>query len=964
MMLLSVRIRWVACICLATVASAPRTSLAREPYAEFLQGLQQRGYGEQAVDYLRSIADKSDLPDELREMWDLEMAESLQLAAREAATAALATQWQAEAKQYREKFNREHPNHPAVPLAVVEQGDYLLERAIAHLRVGDRATEPASKQAAYDRATKTFAGARQYFEQALGMSLDAENAPPTPDAPMRRVWGEARTKLALIEYWLASMLSDSPGTAPPQPAPAESEEEAPAKVPMTARQAGFLAVALQLATIAAECRGESAGIVAQYWQGRALAEAGDNENALEMLDETLSFAPEPDEEPQNRREAAFFAEVTLLRLQLLRKQNRNPEILTEATSWLDAREKRPEAPGFHAISLELAKAKLAAAELELGPRRRTARKSALVYLANIAQAPGSQQLEALQLLRIERKVDNDALEPAQEIEELLALAAEEERNLMWLEAEKHLADALAAQEKLGTGQKLADTRENLSRLQLRRTRWLAGQGELLAAVTLAEQVLDQAADTSSAPAIAAIGTNAAARLLSNAAAEEQPEIHARLVRLAEQIRSRWPERVEADDAQIALGLAEAVLGQQDSALQRFESIAKNSSRFRQAQYQAGKLLWRQAAASSEKDSDAPPADEKQRLVERAKVCLTNAIPVEGDPASIVEPRDARPLLAEVCLAQRDAVAALEWLAPVVSGGMSANSSDIDHTLLRGMHAAVRAHVVLGQYDEARAIVFALEQVTPDTAEFNRIVLDMLRMSVRDLLADKSADEDTASGRTAPRDLPAANSQVDEMINSLAAREHLGPQEQLLLGDLCMFRGAHDQAAELYKALIDAAQTDPAFAAQSAQQLARARTRLVQLLRERGEYSRAIAETDILLKEHPRSLAIALERGRILEAWSRTDLSQVDAALKQWNDIRVALGKQTPRPAEYFEAVYSVALCLRRQAIVKKSPDDLAQARKLLDATLILSPKLSGPAMVAQYKKLLDDISRDRITPGK
>lgn len=961
-MLHSARIRRAALICLALVASADQRAAAREPYVEFLTGLQQRGYGEQAVDYLRAIADQPDLPPELREMWDLEMAKSLQLAAREAATASLATQWQTAAKEHRDKFNREHPNHPAVPQAIVQQADYLLDRAIAQVRVGQRAAEPTTKKVIFDRAAKIFADAKAVYDQALAMTLGADQAAPEPDAPMRLVWGETRTKLALIDYWLASTLPNSPTTAP-QPPAADAKESPPPATP-NSRQAAFLAVAMQLGTITAECRGESAGIVAQYWQGRALAEAGDTATALEMLDEVLSFSPEAEDEPDNRREAAFFAEVTLWRLQLLRQQNQEAALVSEATDWLAAREKRPEAPGYQSIALELAKSKLTAAELELGPRRRTARNAALVYLANLAQTPGSHQLEALQLLRTERQADRQELQPEQEIAELLALAAEEERNLMWLEAEEHLAQALAAQEKLGSDTSLADTRESLSRLQLRRARWLAAQGDQLEVVALAEHVLENASETSSAPAIVALGTNAAASLLANSAGEEQAQVHARLVRLAEQIRTRWPERVEADDAQIALGLAEAILGQQDAALARFEAITKNSARFRQAQYQAGKLLWRQAAAPADKDAGEPTRQQQQRLAARAKVCLTNGIPVEGDLASVVEPRDARALLAEVCLATGDATAALEWLAPVIAGGQAASADDVDLILLRGLHAAVRAQVSLGLFDQARDIVFHLEQISPDTAEFNRIVIDMLRMSIRDLIADKSSSEESPPAIPADDSASAVNSQLDELIKGLAAREHVSPKEQLLLGDLCMIRGAHDQATELYTRLIDTAGQDATLSAQSAQQLTHARARLVRLLRERGEYSRAIAETDVLLAENPRSLTIALERARILEAWSRTDLKQVDKALEQWNDIRLALSKQSPRPPEYFEAVYCVALCLRRQAVVNQSPELLEQARKLLDATLVLSPKLSGETMVVQYRKLIDELERDRSIPPK
>ncbi len=44
---------------------------------EFLHALQEQGYGDVAVDYLKTLKEHDEVPKELRETWDLEMSRSL-----------------------------------------------------------------------------------------------------------------------------------------------------------------------------------------------------------------------------------------------------------------------------------------------------------------------------------------------------------------------------------------------------------------------------------------------------------------------------------------------------------------------------------------------------------------------------------------------------------------------------------------------------------------------------------------------------------------------------------------------------------------------------------------------------------------------------------------------------------------------------------------------------------------------
>ncbi|MCI0357648.1 MAG: hypothetical protein L0211_04070, partial [Planctomycetaceae bacterium] len=112
--------------------------LAGEPYVAFLRGLQNRGYGEQALAYLESIAAQPDLPEELKSALDLERSKCLRIAATEAYDMAQRDARLAEAKRLAEKFFKENPNHPAAGAVLLSEADDTLlkgQMSLAEWRV-------------------------------------------------------------------------------------------------------------------------------------------------------------------------------------------------------------------------------------------------------------------------------------------------------------------------------------------------------------------------------------------------------------------------------------------------------------------------------------------------------------------------------------------------------------------------------------------------------------------------------------------------------------------------------------------------------------------------------------------------------------------------------------------------------------------------------------------------------------
>jgi len=72
-----------------------------------------------------------------------------------------------------------------------------------------------------------------------------------------------------------------------------------------------------------------------------------------------------------------------------------------------------------------------------------------------------------------------------------------------------------------------------------------------------------------------------------------------------------------------------------------------------------------------------------------------------------------------------------------------------------------------------------------------------------------------------------------------------------------------------------------------------------------------------------------------------------------------LGRAKHKPPEYYVAIFNTADCLMRQVAASGDKVKAADAEKLLKATLVLNPNLSGPEMVAQYKAQLN-LSEKRL----
>ena len=211
----------------------------------------------------------------------------------------------------------------------------------------------------------------------------------------------------------------------------------------------------------------------------------------------------------------------------------------------------------------------------------------------------------------------------------------------------------------------------------------------------------------------------------------------------------------------------------------------------------------------------------------------------------------------------------------------------------------------------------------------------------------------------------------DLLQKLAARKQNSLPDMVFIGDACARIELLEVAADQYSRILVEKKGDPKFP----QAEMRVRAALAGLLRRKATvlvqdgksddaiktFKSALEQIDAMIKTQPRALEPKMERGRILQDWSKIDSKKFQEAISHWTQLRKQLaGSVGKKPPEYYEVVYLAAECLYTQSQkLANKPDEakqvLTQAEQLLNASLVLSPKLNGADTVARYKELLKKI---------
>jgi hypothetical protein len=950
------------CACLLAIAcmTLPGAALAKEPVAEFLRAAQQQGYGEVALDYLEQLRASGRLPSSLKETWDLELSRSYRAAVAEAFNAAEAETRAAKAQEHLEKFLKEHPDHPEVAGAMEAWGDLALDRALERLRAArvlkdaalaekHRAAARADLEEARPRFVDATTRYGQRFDKLRGTATkgprrasatqsrvqrDAERA--LADAEM--AWLDCRFKAAKVDFYLGESYPDR-------------------KDPK--RKAAFEGAAKAFDDVFQSYRESLVGLHAHLWHGRSVDELGNDQLALDIYDEVLVTAPEGRERETGLE--PLFAAAQYHRLLVVKRMQGFQPFLEQAEEWLKLRQAWRRLDAYQGVALEVAKGNLEHAA-ELPPAtRRAARQSALAALAEIARTRGEHQQEAILLRRQHAQSGGEDLSTVKTFDEGFALGESAAENLDWPSAAAAFEKALELRSTTADADRVAQAQARLdqARYQVAAAHYSAGRfAESLAA---ARALMDQRADGAVAPQAASLAISSALSLY--AAAADKPTALTELAAIAKTTIDRWPDRAEADDARIALGQASLVQGDAAKALEVFENVNPRSLRYPAAMHLAGQTHWRLYLGQKRAGHDAAQLEaERTKAQQQLQTSLDGQRKAAGDEPLSRQLAETQLLLGEVLAEGGKTQEAAAHLDPLVEWIRTTKPEPLDNMLLRVFLADARAQLALAQPAKAAAAVDLLFERGPDSAAVNGVLVSLVKLlddHRRAAEAEVIEAQTAGDGERRAAALKAAEERkkiVLPTVAKLAARQELSLAARVFLADTSAALGQTDAARDLYQAILAQGDADAEFAKTNAAALTRIRTQLVGLIRDKAqspaEFELGLKQVDELIAAYPNALEPKMEKGRLLQKWADVDAARLDDAVAHWTMLRTRLAKARAKPPEYYEVIYNAADCLLLDGLKSQDSQKALQAEQLLNATLVLSPKLSGPEIVAQYKDLL------------
>jgi hypothetical protein len=654
---------------------------------EFLHALQENGYPDIAVEYLKMLKDKPDAPKEVMEIWDWEMCRSLRASSKLAYDEAQAKKWAEEAQGYLEKFIKENPNHPAAVKADAEQADAMGMEALKEIRKAKEAADDKLKVESLAKAQELLKTVRAKFAHGKKKLTEQWQAMPflkksklTPAERKRNeAWllaqeqvFEAEIKLAISDFYLAQTYADP-----------KSKDA----------QAAFQSAGKVFDDIFQRTRGNEAlgflGLQSHFWHARTMHEQGSIDQAMDIYDEVMMSAPEVSQEVRAGRGAAgakvrltgfehLFSECELYRLQIIRDKTYRKyslaDYMAEIKIWTQPQYEPYylNTDGYQGILFEHAKFSLGQAEkAEKKGDANTKQiwtKEATRVLKKMKRIP-SQYLQQATVLRKELGVSDaesgldEFVEKADEaakqgnyqqalgfyekaLEAVLKLpppkpsAKQQPGTYTPAQIRTAMAGCLynLAYAHFGKGE-LAEATENLRQLlkekEYRESPVGQTAGELLLKVATNEYATAINEFDAAQAELSRVPKNdeekaAQAKEKLDEAAKKRDAVEQKLVKNAEVIISLWPGKAIADFGRFNLGRIQIYKDNLPEAMQIFKVINEQSPHFPTALYLAGHTYWRKyvqgkkAAGAKSEEADKEYALDCRK---RAVVCMQKAVEV-------------------------------------------------------------------------------------------------------------------------------------------------------------------------------------------------------------------------------------------------------------------------------------------------------------------------------------------------
>ena len=423
----------------------------------------------------------------------------------------------------------------------------------------------------------------------------------------------------------------------------------------------------------------------------------------------------------------------------------------------------------------------------------------------------------------------------------------------------------------------------------------------------------------------------------------------------------------------------------EDGIAQFESVNPRSERYPLALHFAAMGHLRQWNDEKQKT----PADRNSKLMkqasEKAVADLEKSIELQTKAIAAGQPLPSQLIESELVLGQvyletNEAKKTAELLQPVVDSIKASKPEKLDQTMLKVFNTAVKACVATGDMAKGGEVATLLTDLGEDTPDVNGVLVAFARMLYAEYkqasatLIEATAENDLAARQAAEARLTGTKELLGKLLERLAPRKNNTPTSMISISDIAFEIGLGDLASEIDNRILTEAAASPEFAAQCGKNgngLIRVRAQLVDLLRQKGQFEEGLKQVDALIQEVPNALEPMMTKGRMLQAWAEKDPTKFTEAVSHWAALRKKIEGPSRRSPDlkssYYEVNYNVALCLLLEAQKTNNPDKALDAKKVLNAMLIGSPKLDGPETVAKYRELLkksaDFVAKAQKTPA-
>ena len=376
------------------------------------------------------------------------------------------------------------------------------------------------------------------------------------------------------------------------------------------------------------------------------------------------------------------------------------------------------------------------------------------------------------------------------------------------------------------------------------------------------------------PQAGMLALSAAFSLFNAAPPDERAAADRRVQQTADKIIARWPGRVQADDARLALAKLKLVQDNFAAAIPWLEAVKSSSQRYDTALYLEAQTYWRLYLNESRQPTpnQAAAAANKNKALRALEALIEHERKGKAPGAAPTDSqRDAMMLLAEMYLEANETSKIGPLLEPLLARAHGATGAMLDSSTLRALALAMRGYLAEHQNDKAAAAAKLLLDVGPDDRQVNSGWSTTPATCAVSGGPGRSENGFCCHGRKAG---------YAEGI--LAGRAHLPG-----LG-LPRF-GRRAEAARFFRAALEQADQEPGkLSKQMLEVLTQVRMLMVDMLLEQEDYRAASEEVDRLIQDNPRQLEPMIKKAQVLQGWAKLDEGKLDAATGQWIRVRTVL----------------------------------------------------------------------------